>query len=49
MTLMALVIAVTAGAQTEWPWNPDSDSDNIIGIEDLLSVLSVFGAEFYVE
>lgn len=49
MTLLALVVAVTAGAQTEWPWNPDSDSDNIIGIEDLLSVLSVFGSEFYIE
>ena len=49
MTLMALVVAVTAGAQTEWPWNPDSNSDNIIGIDDLLSVLTVFGAEFYIE
>lgn len=49
MTLLALVVAVTAGAQTEWPWNPDSNSDNIIGVEDLLSVLSVFGSEFYIE
>lgn len=49
MTLLAFVVAVTAGAQTEWPWNPDSDSDNIIGIEDLLSILSVFGSEFYIE
>ena len=46
---MALCVAFAAGAQTEWPWNPDSDADNIIGVEDLLAVLSVFGAEFYVE
>ena len=35
MTLMALVVAVTAGAQGttihEYPWNPDSNNDNIIG------------------
>ncbi|MDB4694442.1 hypothetical protein OAF30_03330 [Flavobacteriales bacterium] len=49
MTLIALVVAVTAGAQGEWPWNPDSDNDNVITVEDLMSVLSVFGSEFYVE
>jgi len=51
MTLLALVVAVTAGAQVETPmfsYNPDSDSDGIIGIEDLLSVLSLFGGEFTV-
>ena len=47
---MALVVAVTAGAQGtsihEYPWNPDSDGDNLIGINDLLDFLPVFGDEF---
>ena len=50
MTLMALVVAVTAGAQGttihEYPWNPDSNNDNIIGVDDLLDFLPVFGGEF---
>ena len=37
MTLMALVVAVTAGAQGttihEYPWNPDRNNDNLIGVE----------------
>ena len=43
MTLLALVVAVTAGAQD---WNPDSDADGIIGVEDLMGLLSVFGMEW---
>jgi len=49
MTLMALVVAVTAGAQTglvEFPYNPDADNDDIIGVNDLLELLSLFGGEF---
>ena len=46
MTLMALVVAVTAGAQGGWPYNPDSNSDNVIGSEDLLSLLPLYGTEF---
>ena len=49
MTLMALVVAVTAGAQTglvEFPYNPDADGDDLIGISDLLELLGLFGAEF---
>jgi len=50
MTLMALAFAFTAGAQGttihEYPWNPDSDGDNLIGINDLLDFLPVFGDEF---
>ena len=45
MTLMALVVAVTAGAQGtsihEYPWNPDSNNDNLIGVDDLLDFLSI--------
>ncbi len=43
MTLLALVVAVTAGAQTglvEFPYNPDADNDDIIGVNDLLELLS---------
>ena len=49
MTLMALVVAVTAGAQTglvEFPYNPDADNDDIIGTADLLALLSLYGSEF---
>ena len=50
MTLMALVVAVTAGAQGttihEYPWNPDWNNDNYIGSQDLTGFLSAFGSEF---
>ena len=50
MTLIALVVAVTAGAQGttihEYPWNPDSNNDNLIGVDDVMGLLSVFGDEF---
>ena len=45
MTLLALVVAVTAGAQN-WPYNPDSNDDLIIGADDLLSLLSYYGGDF---
>ena len=50
MTLMALVVAVTAGAQGttihEYPWNPDWNNDNFVGSHDLLGFLSAFGSQF---
>jgi hypothetical protein len=50
MTLLALVVAVTSGAQGtsihEFPWNPDWNNDNQIGSSDLTGFLSVFGSEF---
>ena len=50
MTLLALVVAVTAGAQGttihEYPWNPDWNNDNYIGSSDLTGFLSAFGSEF---
>ena len=49
MTLLALVVAVTAGAQTglvEFPYNPDADNDDVIGTADLLALLSLYGSEF---
>ena len=49
MTLMALVVAVTAGAQDWIPWNPDADNNEIIGVEDLMALLSVYGSEFVLD
>ena len=49
MTLLALVVAVTAGAQTSIPtapYNPDSDMDGMITVEDLMSLLTLFSTEF---
>jgi len=43
LALMALCVAFAAGAQT---WNPDADFDNVIGVEDLMALLSVFGTEW---
>ncbi len=47
--MMALCVAFAAGAQTglvEFPYNPDADNDDIIGVNDLLELLSLFGGEF---
>ena len=46
MTLMVLVVAVTAGAQVTYPWNPDSNADEFIGFTDILDLLAVYGSEF---
>lgn len=44
MTLLALVVAVTAGAQESgFPYNPDANTDGFVGTEDLLIFLSDFG------
>ena len=43
LALMALFVAFAAGAQT---WNPDADFDNVIGVNDLMALLSVFGSEW---
>ena len=44
MTLMAFVFAVTVGAQNV-TYNPDIDGDNMIGVNDLLQLLGIFGSE----
>ena len=49
ITCLALGIAFAAGAQTglvEFPYNPDSNGDDMIGTADLLDLLSLFGNEF---
>jgi len=49
ITCLALGIAFAAGAQTglvEFPYNPDSDGDDLIGTADLLDLLALYGLEF---
>jgi len=45
-SLLSLVlfslIGITASAQYASDWNPDADGDDIIGVNDLLALLSVF-------
>ena len=43
MTLMALVVAVTAGAQQNPSYDPDWNGDGHYGASDLLGFLSIFG------
>jgi hypothetical protein len=49
MTALVCLFAMNMSAQTgfvEFPYNPDSDNDDIIGIEDLMGLLSLYGSEF---
>ena len=49
LTCLALGLAFAAGAQTglvEFPYNPDADNDDVIGVNDLLELLSLYGSEF---
>ena len=47
VTVIACFVLVSVSAQT--PYNPDSDSDNLIGFDDLLDFLPLYGQEFYPE
>ena len=50
LTAFACCLAVAGSAQSDaYPFNPDSDGDGIIGVEDLLALLSDFGMEAVVE
>jgi len=44
LTAIACFFALSMSAQ--FPYNPDSDSDNLIGAVDLLSLLPLYGSEF---
>ena len=49
MTTLLCLFAMNMSAQTgfvEFPYNPDSDGDDLIGTADLLDLLSLFGSEF---
>ena len=47
-TLFALLLSCTMLAQgpVEFPWNPDSDGDDFIGVNDLMALLGEYGSEF---
>ena len=42
-TLLLSATCFTASAQVEFPWNPDSNGDGEIGVDDLLGMLASFG------
>ena len=45
-TAIACCLAVAGSAQNDgYPFNPDSDGDGLIGVEDLLALLSDFGMD----
>ena len=50
LTVALLFLSFSALAQNNsihvYPWNPDSDNDNQIGVEDLQSFLTVYGNSF---
>jgi hypothetical protein len=49
LTAFACLFIMNMSAQTgfvEFPYNPDSDNDDMIGTEDLLGLLSLYGSEF---
>ena len=45
LTAIACFFALSMSAQ--FPYNPDSNSDNLVGIDDLMDLLPLYGGEFY--
>ena len=45
LTAIACFFAMSMSAQ--FPYNPDSNGDNLVGIDDLLDLLPLYGDEFY--
>ena len=45
-TLLFAASCFTAVGQVEFPWNPDTNDDVIVGAEDLLGLLSVYNGEW---
>ena len=49
LTIISCFAVLSMSAQNnliEFPYNPDSDNDDLIGTADLLDLLSLFGSEF---
>ena len=50
LTFVLCLLCFSVSAQNNsinvYPWNPDSDQDNHIGVEDLQSFLTVYGNDF---
>ena len=50
LTAIACCLAVAGSAQSDgYPFNPDADADGIIGVADLLALLSDFGFDAELE
>ena len=45
-TLLLAASCLTVVGQVEFPWNPDTNDDGIVGAEDLLGLLSVYNGEW---
>lgn len=43
---ISIVTLATAQLNVEFPWNPDYDNDDFIGVTDLTALLSAFDSEF---
>ena len=45
---LSCLFAVSLSAQTEYPYpyNPDGNNDGLISIQDLMSLLSIYGEEY---
>ena len=47
LTIISCFVVLSMSAQVEaFPFNPDADSDELITIEDLMTILSLFGQPF---
>ena len=46
LCLLCLSVSAQNNSINVYPWNPDSDNDNQIGVDDLQSFLTVYGNEF---
>jgi hypothetical protein len=48
ITVVIAALSLNAFGQmpVEFPWNPDQDGDDFIGLNDLMGLLSVYGLEF---
>ena len=52
LAVVATLWAMSLSAQTEttnFPYNPDSDGDGVVGVADILALLNTFGQEFQVQ
>lgn len=49
LALMLFAVSLGAQAQITYPYNPDSDSNGALGLNDLLDFLTLYGETFEVE
>ena len=49
LTAIACCLAVAGSAQTEWPWNPDSNDDGNIHYADYVQLIEFFDSTYEVQ